>query len=113
MGMKGGQPWNGVIRIHDRQCKELGDGCSRKMQRKRMFFVIVVVAVLARQEAQHQINNSNKNNHAGDAKGRALGVGHDLCQGARREGDNGNDDCCLHCWLSFNFKVKFHAQSKQ
>ncbi len=52
------------------------------------FFVVE----LARRETQCQINNDGKNNHAGDANSRALSVGRDHCQGARREGDNGDDD---------------------
>ncbi len=59
-----------------------------------------------------RVNNDRQNNRAEDADQGALGVDLYWSQGARREGDNGEDDACLSHRLSFDLENKFHEQRR-
>jgi hypothetical protein len=58
---------------------------------------------LSWQEAQHQINNNGKDNHAEGANNWTFGVNFNSCQGAGGEGDNGNNYGRLFHRLCFYF----------
>ena len=75
-----------------------------------MFFFVVS---LAGRESQLQVDNEGENDQADDANGRALGVDGNRCEGAGREGDDGNNDGSLRHWLRFYFEGKFHQGSQR
>jgi hypothetical protein len=54
-----------------------------------------------------RVNNDCQNDCAEIADRGALQIDHDRCQGARREGDEDDDDTCLHHWFGLISKVNF------
>ncbi len=68
--------------------------------------------MLARQEAQCQVDNEGKDHQADDADRQALGTDGNRREEAGRKGDDGDDDGCLSDLLIFFFEGKFHQPSQ-